>query len=516
MSNQPLNSNRTRRQVVPVVLGALAPSAKSESIKKKKLNCSRRTKIVATIGPACESPKNLRALILAGADVLRINTSHTSSEGLKRWIDFIREVAVDLKRDVPLLIDLQGPRIRTGALKNKEPLSLRKGQSVSIIPSLAPGLSNGTYQITTPCFEFPCMVQKGDPVLLDNGLIDLEVIAVERREVKCRIMTGGVLGENKGINLPNAPMTLPALTTKDCEVLKIAAEEAVDYVALSFVRTAKDIEAVRDCLKGFGKNIPIIAKIEKPRAVEQIDSIIAISEGVMVARGDLGIELGVQKVPVIQKKIIERANQRYIAVITATQMLESMMEHPRPTRAEASDVANAVFDGTDAVMLSGETSIGKYPVEAVRMMSEIIVEAEEHQKLQEFFPRKTLRRQDHPVCAITHAAQNAAMDLDARAIVAFTQSGKTAIALSKFERTLPILAFTPSPEVSRRLALFHGVIPMKLDYCKSTDEMLLRGEQELLKTKFLKPGDAVVVVSGAHALENNYMVIIHWIGKKIL
>ena len=496
------------------ILGLL--NSKSKSSKKKKLQRLRRTKIVVTIGPACESPKNLKALIQAGADLLRINTSHTSPEGLKRWIDLIREVAADLHRDIPILIDLQGPRIRTGALKDKAPLSLRKGQLVSIIPSLKPGLSNGTYQITTPCFKFPSMVKKGDPILLDNGLIDLEVLNVENGEVKCRIITGGLLGENKGVNLPNAPVTLPSLAEKDHEVLKIAAQEDVDYVALSFVRTAKDVETVRNYLKSFGKKIPIIAKIEKPQAVEQIDSIIEVSEGLMVARGDLGIELGVQKVPVIQKKLIERANQRHIAVITATQMLESMMEHPRLTRAEASDVANAVFDGTDAVMLSGETSIGKYPVEAVRMMSEIIIEAEEHLGLEGVTPRRTLRRKDHPVCAISHAAQNAAMDLDAKAIVVFTQSGKTAKAVSKFERTLPILAFTPSPEVSRRLALFHGVISKRFDYCKSTDEMLLRGEQELLKTKFLKSGDAVVVVSGAHALENNYMVIIHWIGKKIL
>ncbi|MBI3313785.1 MAG: pyruvate kinase [Candidatus Omnitrophica bacterium] len=462
----------------------------------------RRTKIVATIGPACQSLETLKELICAGADVLRINSSHTSPEGLRRWIHLIRQAGASLNREIPILIDLQGPRIRTGALKDKQLLSLRKDEIVSIIPTLEPGLGNGSLQITTPCLDFARMVKKGDPVLLDNGLIDLEVTESNSEKVTCRIITGGLLGENKGINLPNAPMTLPSLAQKDHKALEIAAREGVDYVALSFVRNAKDIETVRNYLKDFGKIIPVIAKIEKPRAVEEIDSIIAVSEGVMVARGDLGIEMGVQKVPVIQKKIIERANQRYIGVITATQMLESMMEHPRPTRAEASDVANAVFDGTDAVMLSGETSIGKYPVEAVRMMSEIIIEAENHQEFQEVTSRKILRRKDHPVCAITHAAQNAAMDLEAKAIVAFTQSGRTAIAVSKFERKLPILAFTPSPEVSRRLALFHGVIPLKLNYCKSTDEMLSRGEQELLKTKFLKEGDAVVVVSGAHALEN--------------
>lgn len=474
----------------------------------------RRTKIVATIGPACESPKTLQALIREGADVLRINTSHTTPEGLRHWLGLIRAASRALKKDIPVLMDLQGPRVRTGALENQQPILLREGELVSIVPGLKFGGSNGIHQISTPCFEFPGMVEKGDPVLLDNGLMDLEVLEAGKKEVRCRVAAGGFLGENKGINLPNAPMTLPALTKKDREVLKIAAEYGVDYIALSFVRTPKDIEVVRRCLKRLGKAIPIIAKIEKPKAVEQMEAIMAASDGVMVARGDLGIELGVQKVPVIQKKLIECANHSYIPVITATQMLESMIEHPRPTRAEASDIANAVFDGTDAVMLSGETAVGKYPVECVRTMSEIILEAEQHHPIQSVPARKILRRKDHPICAITHAAQNAASDLDARAIVAFTQSGKTAIAVSKFERSLPILAFTPSREVSRRLTLFRGVQPMKIDYCQSTDEMLLRGEKELIQSKFLKPGDAVVVVSGAHALEANYMVIIHWIGRK--
>ncbi len=473
----------------------------------------KKTKIVATVGPACESEEILKALIREGVDVFRINTSHTSLEGLLDWIKRIRKISQSLEREIPILIDLQGPRIRTGALRDKQPIVITKGRIVSIVSDLHEGASNGKCQITTSCAELPRMVKKGDPVLLDNGLMDLIAVEIGDKEVTCEVLTGGILGENKGINLPNAPMTLPALSEKDHAVLKVAAEEAVDYVALSFVRTAQDIEAVQDCLKIFRKKIPIIAKIEKPKAVEELDAIIAVADGIMIARGDLGIELGVQKVPVIQKKLIERANQSYLPVITATQMLESMMEYPRPTRAEASDVANAVFDGTDAVMLSGETSIGKYPVEAVRMMSEIILEAERHLQLQEVAPRKMVRRQDHPICAIAHAAQNAAADIDAKAIVAFTQSGKTAISVSKFERTLPILAFTPLPEVCRYLALFHGIIPMRLDYCKSTDEMLLRGEQALLKTEFLREGDAVVVVTGAHALEKNYMVIIHWIGR---
>ncbi|MBI3313023.1 MAG: pyruvate kinase [Candidatus Omnitrophica bacterium] len=478
----------------------------------------RRTKIVATVGPACEPPKILKALLNEGVDVLRINTSHTTPEGLRQWIKHIRAASKGLGKHVPVLVDLQGPRVRTGTLPQGESILLKKGQSVTICSGKPPKVfRNGHYCIRTSTPRFSSMVKKGDPILIDNGLIDLRVVSVEKNHVRCTVIDGDLLGENKGINLPQAPMTLPALSKKDREILRIAAKADVDYIALSFVRNEQDVLTLKRQLKRLGKSIPVIAKIEKPRAVEGIDSIIPVSEGIMVARGDLGIELGVQKVPVIQKKLIEEANEKNICVITATQMLESMIEHSRPTRAEVSDVANAVLDGTDAVMLSGETSIGKYPVETVRMMSDVIIEAEKHRAVENHYSRKVLCRKDHPICAITHAAQSAAADLDAKAIVAFTRSGKTAILASKFERRLPILAFTPSLEVSRRLALFHGIIPIKIDNYNSTDEMLLRGEQEIIRAKLLKRGDPVVVVSGARAFdEANYMVLIHWIGKKRL
>ncbi len=473
---------------------------------------ARRTKIVATVGPACEQPRILKELIRQGADILRINTSHTSVEGLQEWIRLIRSAGAEIKKEIPILVDLQGPRIRTGSLKDKKPVMLRKGQLVAIVPGKT-GEDNGVYQISTPCLQFPAMVKKGDPILIDNGLIDLEVLSVEKKEIKCRVASTGILGENKGINLPHAPTTLPALSDKDIEIVRMAAALEVDFIALSFVRTPGDILSVQKMLDRCEKSIPIIAKIEKPMAVEQIDAIIAVSHGIMVARGDLGIELGVEKVPVIQKQLIEKANQSSLPVITATQMLESMMEHSRPTRAEASDVANAVFDGTDAVMLSGETSIGKYPLETVRMMSEIICEAEEHMRGQARTVRPISSRKDHPLCAISYAAQNAAAHIDAKAIVAFTLSGKTARMVSKFERHLPILAFTPSAAVSRRLMLCRGVIPLQIENCHSTDEMLERGERVLSQSKLLKKGDAVVVLSSAHAFHGaNYMVLIHWIG----
>lgn len=476
---------------------------------------SRRTKIVATVGPACEQPRVLKQLIRQGADVLRINTSHTSVEGLLHWIRLIRDVGASIKKEIPILVDLQGPRIRTGPLKNKNPVMLRKGQLVSVVSGKVPESSYEIYYIGTPCKQFPVMVKKGDPILIDNGLIDLEVLSVEKNEVKCRVVSAGMLGENKGINLPNAPTTLPALSDKDIEIVRMAAAQDVDFIALSFVRTPEDILSVQKKLDRFGKSIPIIAKIEKPMALEKIDAIIAVCHGLMVARGDLGIELGVEKVPVIQKKLIEKANQGSLPVITATQMLESMMEHSRPTRAEASDVANAVFDGTDAVMLSGETSIGKYPVETVRMMSEIICEAEQHMREQVRPLRHLSSRKDHPLCAISHAAHNVGTHIGAKAIVAFTLSGKTARMVSKFERDLPILAFTPSAAVSRRLMLCRGVVPLQIENCKSTDEMLERGEHALIQSKLLKKGDAVVVLSSAHAFDGaNYMIIIHWVGGK--
>ncbi len=483
----------------------------------KKDSVPRKTKIVATVGPACESIKTLRALLREGVDVFRINTSHTTPERFSYWMDLIRKAGDQAGERAPMLVDLQGPRIRTGPLEDREPVRLRKGEMVAMVYHAGADFSAGTAGITTSCREFPSMVKKGDQVLVDNGLMDLEVLRVEDGKVQCRVLSDGVLGSNKGINLPQAPMTLPALTEKDERILALAAEADVDYVALSFVRSAEDVKSVKKQLEKYGKDIPIIAKIEKPRAVQEIDSIMAHSEGIMVARGDLGIEMGVSRVPVIQKRLIAAANQKNIGVITATQMLESMMEHPRPSRAEASDIANAVFDGTDAVMLSGETAVGKYPVEAVRMMAEIICEAEGHQALGENILRAACRRKDHPLCAITQAAQRAASEVDAKAIVAFTRSGKTAVLVSKFERRLPIVAFTPSLQVARRLALFHGVMPMPLEHCKGTDQMLMRGEEELLRSRFLKKGDAVVVVSSAHAFEGaNYMVLIHWIGKKRL
>ena len=475
----------------------------------------RKTKIVATVGPACEKPSTLAALILAGADVLRINASHTTPARLEEWILLIRRVSGSLRKTVGILVDLQGPRVRTGLLQGGGPLLLKKGKPVWIVPGAGAGADS---IITTPCREFPRMVKKGDSVLLDNGLLQLKVLSFEKGGVRCRVMQGGLLGENKGINLPHAPATLPSLTKKDLADLGVAVRHPVDYIALSFVRNEQDVLALKGWLRR-RREIPIIAKIEKPSAVRQIRPILAEADGIMVARGDLGIEMGVEKIPAVQKGLIEQAHRAEVPVITATEMLETMMEKPRPSRAEVSDVANAVFDGTDAVMLSGETAVGKYPVQSVRTMSGILQEAERHlKKFSAEDPRQPARRTTpSPVHAITGAALKAAESLRAKAIVVFTLSGRTALLVSLLKPACPIISMTSSPAVRTRLTLLRGVIPLPMRRSASTDEMIRQANQTILQSGLLKRGDPVVVVSGKQALPGaRYMAKIHLLGERLI
>lgn len=475
----------------------------------------KKTKIVATVGPACQDVKVLSQLILRGVNVFRINASHTTPASLRKWIRKIRKTAADLKTSTAVMVDLQGPRVRTGSLAGVKVMRLKKGAKVNIIVSVKPGYEGN---ITTSCMEFPSMVKRHDRVLIDNGFLELEVTAVQKRMVECRVVNGGILGENKGINLPNAPVTLPALGAKDRRDLSVAAEEGVDYVALSFVRSERDVLDVRAWLKKHHTEIPIIAKIEKPRAVDCIDKILAVVDAVMVARGDLGIEMGVEKIPMIQKQLITAANRCSVPVITATQMLESMITSARPTRAEASDIANAVLDGTDAVMLSGETAVGHHPLAAVSMMSKIIMEAE--QQIGELNSAELLeamekeKDRDLAIHAITHAARHAAKDLRAKAVIVFTISGRTVALLSKFRPQTPIVALTPSYELSRRLCLYRGVVSHKIRYGRSLDAMIRQGDKALIRKGLLKKGDFVVVLSGKQAFpETRYMTKIHQIGR---
>ncbi len=472
----------------------------------------RKTKIVATVGPACEDEVILTALIRAGADVLRINASHTTPQGIRQWVRRIRRSESKSGKPVAILVDLQGPRVRTGKLEDGKSVLLKQGDAVAILMTAKPGTAE---EITTLCREFPQMVKARDRVLLDNGMMELEVLSVKKDRVQCRVISGGVLGENKGINLPNAPVTLPALSRKDHQDLQAAVDAGVDYIALSFVRSEQDVIVAKQWLAKKGKQIPLIAKIEKPKAVDHLEAISKVADGLMVARGDLGIELGVEKVPVIQKEIIAYANRVHIPVITATQMLESMMENTRPTRAEASDVANAVFDSTDAIMLSGETSIGKHPVKVVQMMAKIAVESE--RKLGELSNALPIQHshisKDLFINAIVHAARHAAKDLTARAIVVFTRSGKTASLISKFRPVSRVIALVHSLEVCRRLALLRGVTPIVIRQLKSTDAMIRESDKAIAGRGLVRRGDPVVILSGRQALPAaRYMTKIHLVG----
>ena len=470
----------------------------------------RKTKIIATVGPACESESQLRSLIRAGVDIFRINASHTTVPALEAWIRHINRVRTKEKPELAILVDLQGPRIRTGLLKNQASLYLRKGEKVYLVPCSKPGEGD---IITTTCREIRSMVKKGDPILLDNGLLELKVTKMEKTRLVCTVMAGGRLGQNKGINLPNAPVTLPTLTPHDKRCLKVAAKMNADFIALSFVRSQKDILTVKNLLKRYKNDIPVIGKIEKPVAVKNIKRILEVTDALMVARGDLGIEMGIEKIPAVQKSLIEIANQHCVPIITATQMLESMIENINPTRAEASDIANAVFDSTDAVMLSGETAIGKHPTRAVKVMASIVAEAERHISEQpDLVPQALTQYKGSPIHAIARAARAASRNLGAKAIFAFTVSWKTARLVSKLGPRARIVALTPSKSTLRRLSLLWAVYPVQIRNSKNTDALIREVTQITIKKKLIKKGDPVVILSGKLVLSPSarYMVKIHY------
>ncbi len=411
-----------------------------------------------------------------------------------------------------MLVDLQGPRVRTGLVKNQT-MMLATGSRILI--KIGSGLASGGV-IWTSCKSFKRMLKRGDAILIDNGAIQLAVENVGPAGVACRVVSGGTLGQNKGINLPHAPVTLPALTPKDRLDLKAAVDAGADYVALSFVRSKGDMLTVKKWLSRHSSAIPLIAKIEKPVAVKNAASILALSDAVMIARGDLGIEMGIEKVPGVQKALIRQAADFKIPVITATQMLETMIEKPHPTRAEVSDIANAVFDGTDAVMLSGETAIGRYPVQAVRTMRRIVEEAERDEaSTRTSLDKEIYAEQDLNLSSITRAAVYAAVELQADGIVVFTPSGKTARYISKLNPPCEVFAVSHSSATLGRVNLLRGVSPLDVKMSFNTDEMVHRTDAEILRLKLLKRGDAVVIVSGKQALPSAlYMTSIHRIGER--
>jgi len=452
----------------------------------------RRTKIIGTIGPASESKEILRKLFIWGMDIVRLNMSHGDHAYHRDIIKKVRELEKELGKPIAILIDLQGPRIRTGKLITDTVL-LKRGKTITITSNDVVGNSE---RFSTNYKNLSKDVKRGDKILLDNGFIELKVLKVSGKDVSCRVVDGGELGEHKGINLPGIKLSTSTLTKKDRKDLSFAIREKVDYIAISFVRSPEDVQEVKKIIKKRRTDISLIAKIEKPEAVKNIDKIIDVSDGIMIARGDLGVEMPAEAVPVIQKDIIEKCNRRGKIVITATQMLESMLDRMRPTRAEASDVANAVFDGTDALMLSEEVAVGKYPVKTVETMSRIAEEAEKT-IIKGKNVIEMLELNGHEVAsAVGHAAASLAEDLNASAVVTFTSSGYTALLVSKYRPDAPVYTMTTSIVTARKTCLFWGTKPVIVGKYKSTDEMFKLAEKILLKMKIVEKGDIILTIAG--------------------
>jgi pyruvate kinase len=453
----------------------------------------RRTKIVATVGPASRERPVLDQLIEAGVDVVRLNFSHGEHEQHRQVIVAAREIAARLGRPVALLQDLSGPKIRTGKLRGGEPIELRAGERITITTDETiegrPGLISTTYD------PLPRDVAPGDTILLDDGNLELRVERAEGEQVEAVVVDGGWLKPNKGMNLPGVKLSTPALTEKDRRDLAFGIAQGVDYVALSFVRQAADVEETKALIKSLGGSAPVIAKIEKREAIADLPSILEVTDGVMVARGDLGVELSTEEVPTLQKRIIEMANGAGKAVITATQMLESMIENPRPTRAEASDVANAILDGTDAIMLSAETASGRFPVQSVETMARIARYTEQHY---ESFrgPARVTSGSSMVARSLARVANTVAEELDCKLIVAFTESGSTARLVSSYRPRASIAAITYNDDTYKRLALWWGVIPVKSDFAPDTDAMIVQGEQLLKRRGLVQAGDTVLMLAG--------------------
>jgi pyruvate kinase len=446
---------------------------------------ARRTKIVATIGPASRAIPMLRRLLAAGMDVARLNFSHGTREEHARTIRDLRALAREVGAPLAILQDLQGPKIRVGRLP--EPVRLTEGTEVVVTTRAA--ASSG--RIPVPFPGLPRVVRRGARILLRDGTMELVVLGIHRHEVRCRVVRGGILGSHQGVNIPGMRLRAPSLTPKDAGDLRFGLRHGIDYVALSFVRRADDLRHARRVMRRLGRSVPIVAKLEKAEAIANLQEIVAEADAVMVARGDLGVELPPERVPLIQKQIIQVAIERGIPVITATQMLESMVRQERPTRAETSDVANAILDGTDAVMLSGETAAGRYPVEAVQVMDRIARAVEPGVRA-----RANARRAYRPSVAhaVAAAAGALASDLGVSLILALTPSGRTAGLLSQIRAPVPVLACTEDGRVARALNLYWGVHALVTPFQRDTEAMMRFLDRELVSQELARPGAIVVVV----------------------
>ncbi|WP_296606514.1 pyruvate kinase [Nocardioides sp.] len=459
----------------------------------------RRAKIVCTLGPAVATPRRIRELVYAGMDVARLNMSHGSHEDHAEAYRLVREASDASGHGVGIFADLQGPKIRLETFPDG-PVVLHRGQEWTITTRDVAGdatICGTTYK------GLPGDVNVGDPILIDDGKVRLRVTGVDDTDVHTEVLVGGKVSNNKGINLPGVAVSVPALSEKDIEDLRFALHLTVDFIALSFVRDAKDADDVRRIMDEEGVHLPVIAKIEKPQAIENLDEVIAAFDGFMVARGDLGVECPLEDVPFLQKRIVEKARLNAKPVIVATQMLESMISNPAPTRAEASDVANAVLDGADAVMLSGETSVGEYPVHTVETMARIIAATEAHALQQDvqLAARAALAEIDwdpHTTGGvIAKAAEEVAERVGAKYVVAFTQSGDSARRMSRLRGPVPILAFTPVASTRSQLAMSWGVETFKTTPVEHTDEMVRQVDDQLLQIGRVREGDLVVIIAGA-------------------
>ncbi|MBD2183174.1 pyruvate kinase [Planktothrix sp. FACHB-1355] len=449
----------------------------------------RNTKIICTLGPASSDYETIKAMVEAGMDIARLNFSHGDHETHQKNIHLIREVAAELNRPIAILQDLQGPKIRVGDME--EGVILRAGEKTCV--TMAPVLGNAE-RFSSTYKDLSSDVREGEPILINDGLIRIKVDRVTKNEIYGTVIQGGPLKSHKGINLSYSSISTPALTEKDIHDLTFGLSQDIDYVALSFVREDADIKEVRGSVRRKEKMTQVIAKIERHEAVEDLESIVDAADALMVARGDLGVELPLEQVPLIQKSMIQSCRRHLKPVITATQMLESMIQNPTPTRAEVSDVANAIFDGTDAIMLSGETAVGAYPVDAVRTMARI-AETVEANLISSPQYIETVR--EHGIAnSVAHAACQLAEHINAKAIICFTEHGFTARLLSKYRQSIPVIAITREEHVQRQMALYWGVQSLRLEVGDNTDEMIAAMEKAAVENGFVSLGDIVVITAG--------------------
>ncbi|MCP2176885.1 MULTISPECIES: pyruvate kinase [Williamsia] len=469
---------------------------------------NRRTKIVCTLGPATDSAEGVRELVESGMDVARLNFSHGTHADHQAMYERVRAASDVTGRAVGILADLQGPKIRLGRFAQGR-TEWATGEQVRITVDDIEGTHD---RVSTTYKELALDAQPGDRLLVDDGKVGLTVIDVDGNDVVCRVTEGGPVSNNKGVSLPGMNVSVPAMSDKDTADLEFALSLGVDLIALSFVRSPADIELVHEVMDRVGRRVPVIAKLEKPEAIDNLEAVVLAFDAVMVARGDLGVELPLEEVPLVQKRAIQIARENAKPVIVATQMLESMIENSRPTRAEASDVANAVLDGADAVMLSGETSVGKYVMETVRTMARIVNAVENGTR--DVPPLSHVPRTKRGI--ISYAARDIGERLDAKALVAFTQSGDTVRRLARLHTRLPLLAFTPLPEVRSQLAMSWGTETFLVDNVDSTDAMIRQVDNSLLKIGRLNVGDQVVIVAGAPpgTVGSTNLIHVHRIGEE--